>query len=77
MKFQFDREKGGPPLKGFGSLDVPEEVAREKQATPDVTYSWSGITVRTRQQRRSLKDAMLQREAQKPKTILQNGGCIG
>ena len=67
--FQFDEEKADP-IKRFGSLN--DSGAKGKES-PNITYSWSGITVKTRQQRRSLKDTILQREPQGAKTILQNG----
>ena len=67
--FQFDKEKADP-LKKFGSLNDSEARGKE---SPNITYSWSGITVKTRQQRRSLKDTIFQREPQRAKTILHNG----
>ena len=55
--FQVDKEKPDP-IKGFGSLSDSEET----KSSPNITYSWSGITVRTRQQGRSMKDTILQSE---------------
>ena len=67
--FQFNKEEADP-IKRFGSLNDSEARGKE---SPNITYSWSGITVKTRQQRRSLKDTILQREPQGSKTILHSG----
>ena len=64
--FQLDQEKPDP-IKGFGSLSDSEATKK------NITYSWSGITARTRQQRRSIKDTILQSEPKGTKTILRDG----
>ena len=41
--------------------------------SPDVVYTWSGLTIKTKQERRSFKDTILRREPPRPKTILRDG----
>ena len=41
--------------------------------SPDVVYTWSGLTIKTKQERRSIKDTLLRREPPRPKTILRDG----
>ena len=41
--------------------------------SPDVVYTWSGLTIKTKQERRSIKDTILRREPPRPKTILRDG----
>ena len=56
-------------ISGSGS----NSVKRGTSNSPDVVYTWSGLTIKTKQGSRTIKDAIVRREPPKPKTILRDG----
>ena len=61
----------GPNNGGAKSTSIDMMVKRENST--DVVYTWSGLTIKTKQERKSIKDTILRREPPRPKTILRDG----
>ena len=59
-------DNGGP-----NSMSIDMMVKRENST--DVVYTWSGLTIKTKQERKSIKDTILRREPPRQKTILRDG----
>ena len=57
----------------MSSTMVKRETSVISSKSPDVVYTWSGLTIKTKQERRSIKDTVLRREPPRPKTILRDG----
>ena len=55
-----------------GSTMVKRETSVVSNSQ-EVVYTWSGLTIKTKQERRSIKDTILRREPPRPKTILRDG----
>ena len=56
-----------------GAMSTSIDMMAKRENSADVIYTWSGLTIKTKQERKSIKDIILRREPPRPKTILRDG----